>query len=184
MAKADQAIVVIHHRADSVWLNECLNSIKTDYPVLVSNHEGWVMEGVKKMWETTGYKELVFMNESMICKDNEIWDIVFKQYKGKSVMLGDRFLMFFGKFRRPMVDQLLFPQVHDKYEDVILGEGGWCRQYYELNDHIAIEPLTDPDITDESNFEMKHGRKNLVLENRYFKKHKATYNMETLLTNG
>lgn len=174
-----QAIVIIHRRQDSIWLNDCLNSIKTDYPVLISNHEGWVMEGIKKMWQTTGYKELVFLNESMIVKDNSIWELIFHEYGGQSVMLGERFLMFFGKFRREMVNQLEFPNVTSKYEDVILGEGGWCRQYMELNDHVEIEPLVDGD-----RFEMKHGRRNMVLENDFFIKYKATYDMQTLLANG
>lgn len=179
-----QAIVIIHHRANSVWLQDCLNSIQTDYPVILSNHEGWVMEGFKKMWQTTAYEELFFMNESMVCKDNTIWDIVFHEYGGKSVMMSERYLMFFGKFRRQMINQLVFPEVHNKLEDVILGEGQWCQQYWELNDHIEIQPLADGDTTNPDNFEEKYGRNNLVLENQYFKKYKATYNMETLLTNG
>lgn len=179
----NQAIVVIHHRADSVWLQDCLNSIDTDYPVLLSQHNGWVMEGVKKMWQTTGYNELFFMNESMVVKDNSIWDIVFHEYGGKSVMMSERYLMFFGKFRREMVNKLQFPEVHNKYEDVILGEGKWCRQYWELNDHVEIEPLADGDINNPDNFEDKNGRHNLVLENRYFIKYKHVYNMETLLAN-
>lgn len=179
-----QAIVVIHHRNNSgVWLNDCLKSIQTDYPVLVSNHDGLVMEGVKKMWQTTAYEELFFMNESMIVKDNSIWDIVFHDYGGKSVCMSERYLMFFGKFRRSQVNKLVFPEVHTKYEDVILGEGQWCRQYYELGDHVEIDPLADPDISKDSNFEMMHGRSNLIVENQYFKKWKATYDMNTLLAN-
>jgi hypothetical protein len=182
-----QAIVIIHHRDNSgVWLNDCLKSIKTDYPILITNHEGddWCMGAVKKMWQTTGYQELVFMNESMICKDNSVWDIVFRKHMGKSVMLGDRFLMYFGKFRREMVNQLNYPAVHTKMDDVFLGEGGWCRQYMELQDHVTLQPLTDPDSTDEANFVEKHGRRNLVLENSYFIKYKSTYDMATLLANG
>lgn len=183
MAKSKQAIVIIHARKSSVWLEGCLNSIQTDYPVLISNHEGWVMEGIKKMWETTNYQEIFFMNESMICKDNDIWNIVFHDNGGKSVMMSERFLMFFGKYRREMINKLQFPTVHNKYEDVILGEGQWCRQYYELNDHVEIQPLADGDTTNSNNFEDKYGRRNLVLENDYFKKWKASYNMETLLAN-
>lgn len=183
MKMPSQAIVVIHHRADSVWLNECLNSIQTNYPVLVSNHDGWVMEGVKKMWQTTKYDELFFMNESMIVKDNSVWDLVFNKYRNHSVMMSERYLMFFGKFRRIMVDKLEFPAVHNKLEDVFLGEGKWCREYYELNDHVEIEPLADGDTTNPDNFVEKHGRRNLVLENRYFIKYKQSFNMETLMKN-
>lgn len=177
----NQAIVIIHARKESVWLQDCLNSIDTDYPVILSNHNGWVMEGVKKIWQTTGYNELFFMNESMIVKDNSIWDIVFHDYGGKSVCMSERYLMFFGKFRREMINKLQFPEVHNKYEDVILGEGKWCREYYELNDHVEIQPLADGDTTDPTRFEERYGRRNLVLENDYFKKWKGTYNMETLL---
>lgn len=137
------------------------------------------MQGVRKMFEATNYDELLFLNESMVVKDNAIWDICFQKHKNKSVMLGERYLMFFGKFRRVMVNKLTFPDVRSKYDDVILGEGQWCRQYMELNDHVEIQPLADGD-----RFEMKHGRKNMVLENQYFIKYKATYNMETLLANG
>lgn len=181
MAKSEQAIVIIHHRnGDGKWLIPLLESIKTDYPILITNHEGeaWCMGAIQQTWEHTNYKELLFMNESMVVKDNAIWDIVFKQHKGQSVMLGDRFLMFFGKFRRPIVSQLHFPVVHNKIDDVMLGEGQWCRQYYELQDHVAIQPLTDGDT-----FEEKHGRKNMILENNYFIKWKGSWDMETLLTN-
>lgn len=179
-----QAIVVIHHRDNSgVWLNDLLKTIKTDYPVLISNHEGFVMEGVRKMWETTTYEELFFMNESMIVKDNSVWDIVFHDHGGKSVCMSERYLMFFGKFRREMVNRLQFPEVHSKYEDVILGEGKWCREYYELDDHVEIQPLADGDTTNPDNFEEKHGRRNLILENDYFKKWKASFDMQTLLSN-
>lgn len=147
-------------------------------------HDGWVMEGVRKMWETTAYEELFFMNESMVVKDNSIWDIVFHDYGGKSVCMSERYLMFFGKFRRQMINQLSFPTVTTKLEDVFLGEGQWCRQYYELGDHVEIEPLADGDTTDESRFVEMHGRRNLVLENRYFIKYKASYDMVTLLNNG
>lgn len=142
------------------------------------------MEGVKKVWETTNYKELFFMNESMICKDNTIWDKVFHDYGGKSVMMSERYLMFFGKFRREMVNKLVFPEVHDKLEDVFLGEGQWCRQYYELGDHVEIEPLKDPDTSKESNFVIRNGRRNLIVESAYFKKWKQSYDMTTLLANG
>lgn len=172
MAKKDQAIAIIHARKDSVWLAECLNSIQTDYPIIISNHEGWCVPGIKKIWDTTDFSEIVFLNESMVVKDNSIWDILFKEHRGKSVMLGERFLMFFGKFRRVMVDRLEFPEVHNKLEDVLLGEGGWSRQYQELNDHVEIQPLADG-----PRFEEKHGRKNMVLENDYFIKYKGTWDL-------
>jgi len=168
-----QAIVIIHARQDSSWLAECLNSIQTDYPVLLTNHDGWCMNGIQKIWETTDYDEMVFLNESMVVKDNAIWDILFKEHDGKSVMLGERFLMFFGKFRREMVNKLVFPEVKTKVDDVLLGEGKWCREYMELNDHIELQPLSDNDRRED-----KHGRTNMVLENDYFIKWKGHWSLD------
>lgn len=128
------------------------------------------MDGIKKIWDTTDYDEIVFLNESMVVKDNSIWEQLFQDYEGQSVMLSERFLMFFGKFRREMINKLEFPQVHSKRDDVVLGEGKWCQEYMNLNDHVEIQPLHDCD-----RFIEKNGRKNMVLENDYFIKYKGTW---------
>jgi hypothetical protein len=179
--KLRQFICIIHHReGDAKWLIPLLQSINTEYPVVITNHTGseWCMGAIQQTCQRLDYDEIVFLNESMVIKDNAVWDILFKDYAGQSVMLGERFLMFFGKFRRQQVDKLTFPTVRNKIDDVLLGEGQWCRQYMELGEYVELQPLADG-----NRFTEKHGRTNMVLENDYFIKWKGSWDMETLLRN-
>jgi len=170
-----QAIVVIHNRGNSPWLNDLLTSIDTDYPVLITNHNGWMLPAIKKMFDTTDYDELFFLNESMIVKDNAIWDIVFKDYEGQGVAIGDKYLMFLGKYLRKYVEQTHFPQVNSKRDDVLLGEQMWNHLYRNADPYfVQLEVMTD---TFEE-FEEKHGRRNMILEGKYFKKWKGSWDID------
>lgn len=168
-----QAIAIIHHRGNSLWLNDLLNSLHTHYPIIITNHDGWMIDGVRKIFETTDFDEVFFLNESMIVKDNSIWDMVFQEYEGRSVTVGDKYLMCLGKYLRKYMDKTYFPMnVRNKRDDVHLGEFGWNRQYMNVDPNfLTIDIMTD---TFEE-FEEKHGRRNMVLENQYFKKWKATW---------
>ncbi len=170
-----QAIVVIHNRYDSPWLSDLLLSIDTDYPIIITNHNGWMMPAIEKAFRTTDFDELFFLNESMIVKDNSIWNIVFEENAGRGVAVGDNYLMFLGKYLRKHVEQTTFPVVNSKKEDVLLGEQGWSAQYRKADpSFLQIEGMTDTfDV-----FEEKHGRQNMVLEGKYFKKWKGSWNIE------
>lgn len=171
----DKAILILHSRNSTNWLEDCLHSIDTTYPIIVSNHDPrlWCMGAIKQFFETTDYKEVCILNDTMICKDNSIWSIIFEELEGKSVMLGLDYLMFFGKFLREHI--LPFPNVQSKRDDVLLGEDVWCRGYAGLPiDHIQIQPLYDT----HSVYEDKNGRNNMILENDYFKKYKGCWNLD------
>lgn len=172
---AKQAILILHHIGSKGWLEDCLDSIKTDYPIIVSNHPGelWCMGAIKRFFETTDYDEVCILNETMTCKDNSIWQIIFEEHKGKSVRLARDYLMFFGKWQREHI--LPFPEVHSKRDDVLLGEDVWCRGYSALPiEHIDIQPLYDTYQV----FEEKNGRNNMILENDYFCKYKGAWSLE------
>ena len=133
------------------------------------------MTGIEKVFNETDYEEICILNETTICKDNSIWDIIFKTHKGQSVMLGENYLMFFGKYLRKHI--LPFPKVTTKQEDVLLGEDVWSKGYGRLPiEHIPIQPLYD----NYSVYEEKNGRLNMVLENDYFKKYKGSWNLEMI----
>lgn len=169
-----QAICIIHHRGSSPWLADLLNSIETDYPIIITNHDGWCTKAIKETFERTTFDEIVFFNETMLVKDNAIWDIIFKQYNGQSVALATDFLMFFGKYLRTYVEQTSFPDVRNKADDVLLGENGWNQQYRNFCGPFAsVDPLHDTAI-----FEERHGRENMVLENDYFIKYKSCWNLD------
>lgn len=167
-----QAILILHHNGSRGWLEDCLDSIVTDYPIVISNHSGWCMTGIQKVFETTDYDELCILNETMICKDNSVWDIIFKENEGKSVMLGQGYLMFFGKYLRKHI--LPFPEVKTKRDDVLLGEDEWSKGYGRLPiEHVQLQPLYDTNV-----FEEKNGRNNMVLENDFFKKYKGSWSLD------
>jgi hypothetical protein len=172
-----QAIAIIHRRGPSPWLDDLLESIETSYPLLITNHEGWMIDGVRETFEKTEFDEIFFLNESMIVKDNSIWDLVFREYEGRSVCVGDKYLMCLGKYLRDKVKQTNVPVVYNKHDDVTLGEFGWNRQYMQqAPDFVTVDLLTD---TFEQ-FEEKHGRTNMILENGYFKKWKHTYDLSMI----
>lgn len=171
------AICIVHHRHESPWLADLLNSIVTEYPIIISNHNGWVMDAVRLAFENTPFDEIFFLNESMIVKDNAIWDIVFKQYEGRSVAVGDKFLMHLGKYRREIAEKTTYPTIKNKMDEVTLGEFGWTREYMALDpDYVSVQPITDTFEV----FEEKHGRNNLILENNYFVKWKNCWSMEQI----
>jgi hypothetical protein len=170
-----QAIVIVHNRQPSPWLNDLLLSIDTHYPIIVTNHNGWMIPAIKDVFDNTDFDEVFILNESMIVKDNSIWDIVFKQYAGTGVAIGDNYLMFLGKYLRKYVNMTTFPEVHTKKEDVLLGEQGWNKQYRNYDKtFVQLESMTDTN----DNFEDKNGRYNMVLDGKYFKKWKGSWTLD------
>jgi hypothetical protein len=134
-----------------------------------------MIPAIKRAFETTHFDELFFLNESMVVKNNSIWDIVFKEHEGRGVAVGDSYLMFLGKYLRKYVEQTEFPVVTCKKEDVLLGEQGWNAQYRKADPSwIQIEGMTDTYEV----YEEKHGRWNMVLDGKYFKKWKGSWSLE------
>lgn len=170
-----QVILILHSRNSKGWLEDLLHSIDTKYPIIVSNHDPklWCMGAIKKFFDETDYDEVCILNDTMIVKDNSIWQIIFEQHKGKSVMLGIDYTMFMGKFLTEHI--LPFPEVHNKREDVLLGEDQWCRGYSRLPiEHIQLDPLHDTYQV----YEEKNGRNNMILENQWLKKWKGSWSLE------
>lgn len=172
-----QAIAIIHKRGPSPWLDDLLESIHTHYPVLITNHDGWMIDGIRKTFETTPFEEIFFLNETMIVKDNSIWDMVFEEYEDRSVAVGDKYLMSLGKYLRQYVRKTTFPVVNNKHDDVMLGEFGWNNEYKSVDpNYIQIDPMTDTFLR----YEEKHGRKNMILENQYFIKWKSHWQADMI----
>jgi hypothetical protein len=133
------------------------------------------MDGVRHLFQTSRFEEIAILNESMIVKDNSVWDIIFEEHRGRSVMLADRYLMFCGKFLRRYLPP--YPTVTNKYEDVIYGEGVWCQLYQRADpNYVPLQPLVDQYEI----FEEKHGRTNMIVENDYFKKWKGHWDVTML----
>lgn len=174
----DQAIAIFHHRGDNnIWMNDLLDSLQTIYPIIITNHDGWQIDAVRETFERTNFSEIFFLNETMIIKDNSIWDIIFKRYEGHSVASSVHYQMFLGKYLRRIVEQTVFPTVDNRKDDIIFGEDLWNKQYMSLDTNIIFyHPLSDPNPS--GNKQFKHGRENLVLENEYFRKWKHQWHLD------
>lgn len=147
------------------------------YPILITNHDGWQIDGVRETFQKTDYDEIFFLNETMVVKDNSIWNIVFQKHKYMSVSLAEKFQMFCAKYLREYVEQTVFPIVDNRYDDITLGEDVWNHQYMSLAPYVLIEPITDVNPDFEENFEWKFGRKNMIVQNSYIKKWKSAWNI-------
>jgi len=177
----NQAIAIFHPRGISLWLNDLLNSIDTDYPLLITNHKSYQIDALKQTFDKTDYDEIFFLNETMIVKDNSVWDIVFKDYYGVTVTFNNRFEMFLAKYLREHIYKTVFPEVSSRREDIIYGEDHWNLKYMASDpNYVIIDEMIDPNPDIDSNHEYKYGRDNLVLENRYFKKWKHNWNIAML----
>lgn len=178
-----QAIAISHPiKGDTRWLGELLPTLDTKYPIILTNHWGWQIDGVKETFEKTDYDEIFFLNETMIVKDNKVWRIIFEEFKGQSVTCADKFQMYLAKYLRSYVNRTDFPEVKSRWEDIVYGEDQWNHQYMTIDPyHVRLDPMEDvnPDI--ESNFEFKFGRRNMIIENKYFKKWKSAWNINMLV---
>lgn len=186
-------IIPTHISRVNTWLKDCLDSIQTKHKVMVVfqgekpaknlkigfdydfNPTGqfdpggivWAMENCKD-------EEFLLLHDSCVVKDNLIFDILFHGYRGESVALATvpvAMGMFMGKYRIDIAKKLDPPVANTKEESVDLEES-WNKAYCELEYPVIIDsPLTQSDV-----FEEKHGRENMILENRWIKKYKGSWN--------
>src|SRR5262245_45918726 len=168
---------------DTRWLNDLLETFQPNgYPWAVTSHIGWQIEALENAFKHSSWDEIFFLNDTMIVKDNSIWDIVFQEYKGQSVMIGHRFQMFLAKYLRKYVEQTTFPRnITSRREDVIFGEDHWNVQYMNLDpNYVTIEEMSDPNPDLAESHDFRYDRDNVVLENKYFKKWKHHWNIKQI----
>lgn len=188
-------IIPSHISRVDTWLKDCLSSIKTDHPVMVVFQGDKPTKGLKIGFDYThqalnGFdpgaivwarehcedEEFFVLHDSCLVKDNLLWRVVFEGYYENSVALADHptaLGMFLGKYRTEIVKQLDPPIAKDKMHAVEL-EIDYNKRYCEIDYPVIMnEPLSISNV-----FEEKFGRKNMILENRWIKKYKGTWNRD------
>jgi hypothetical protein len=176
-----KAIAIFHPRGGNpVWLPEILDSIRTTYPIMITNHEGYQIDGLRKAFEQSPFEEIFFIQESMVVKDNSVWDLIFKGTEGYSVTFNNDFQMFLAKYQRRIVNKIPFPTVTSRRQDIQEGEGYWNFLYrdYCPQNTILLDPMIDPNPDIWEHHEWKHDRDNIVVENSYFKKWKSVWHID------
>ena len=185
-----QGIVITTSEATKDWLPECLNSLKNaPYPILVVGNGGWqpiIPEGILNVtvvvndwngWELGGIKrgaehfeEFVHLMDTVVVKDISMFEKMFDT-KG-SVHLCPMFFSYLGKYRTWILETVGIPKIHDK-EEAITAEHMWNNTYLSC-DLLAEQFEPELPITTDV-FEEKHGRRNMVCENDFIIKYKATH---------
>lgn len=174
-----KGIVITTHN-DSPWLKECLESIKTNYPIIVHVNGGklpvfeWnenitIVLGANNGWEIAGirtgklhFDEFVHLMDSTVIKDNSLFDKLFAI--DGNVFLTNGGYHYMGKFVSSTLGNL--PTASNKEEAIQL----------ELNWYHGPRTYFKPDLPVHTNArEEKHGRLNMVLENDYMVKWKGTW---------
>jgi len=191
-------IIPSHISRIDTWLKDCLASLDTKYKIMVVFQGDKPAKGLKIGFEYThqdlnGYDpggivwamnnlekdaEFFILHDSCVIKDNLLFKVMFDGYYEESVALASHptlMGMFLGKYRMPIAKQLEPPIAKDKEHAVDLEET-WNREYCQLEQPIVLDnPLTESTI-----FEERHGRKNMILENRWIKKYKGAWNRNML----
>lgn len=175
----NKGIVITTSEHTKDWLKDCLDSIKTDYPILVVSNGGVSAcpHGVLNIvndwngFELGGilrgkqyFDSFVHLMDTTIIKNNDLFDELF-DLPG-NVMLTDGGYHYMGKFESRYLPDI--PMISTKADAIAL-ELQWLRGNFDC---------FKPDLPVHTNvFEDKHGRKNMVLENDYLIKYKATWSL-------
>lgn len=161
-----QGIVICHHPANKLFLDDLLKSIKTDYPVFVcvdgkdrpeSSYELGAIAAASKKFD-----EFVFLQDTCVIKDNALFERLFSL--PGNVALTSGFYHYMGKY----ADLREIPSASSKEQSILL-ETRWMR---------GRHGVFDPELPVHTDiFEDRHGRKNMKLENPYIIKWKGTWSI-------
>jgi len=156
-------IIVVSY-IGSPWLQDCLASLKDcKYPVYVAmntkEHNHYETAGIQLGNRLGG--SYFLLQDSLIVKDLSFLDNADNHIGW--VSFGNNYLMYLGKYYGMSHP----PLAHSKLDAVNIE----LRELREIANTVGFITLC-PEFTDTNVFEIKHGKKRMVLENQYIKKWK------------
>ena len=164
MDKISKGIVISCTEKSRPFYEDLCKTLKTKYPILFSwegvdrpenSHEyAAVANGVKI------FDEFIFLHNTMLIKDNSIFDKMF-EIEGH-VALSESFYHLMGKFVSNNMPEI--PVVHSKAESISRELNWFNKPYTVFEDKL---PVTS------NEFVGKYGRTNMVLENKFLIKLKG-----------
>ena len=180
-----QGIIIVTSKQTEPFYNDLLFSLKdyTKYPVYIhrntfeNNH--YEMSGIY-LGMKLGLEEFFLLPDTCEIKNTDIFFKSFNIYEGYSVSIGallpyiKGYVSYVGKYRLDVLKQIEIPQCNSK-SDAIKIE----REFHELylkKEQNYIELFPDFWLQ-ERRYEEKHNRHNLINENEFIKKYKATYDV-------
>jgi hypothetical protein len=170
-----RGVVVVSSKATQMFLVDFLTQMvilnpiyQIHYHINTEHNNEYEIGGIKKGMRL--FDEFVLLHDTCVVKTNTLFDLFFG-YQGTSVSVSPNFLSYLGKFRTKTLLKLTIPNVHTKREAVD-AESQFLREYISFEpNHIVLFPGFD----EHYRWQAKHGRMNMVLENDYLIKYKATW---------
>lgn len=172
------AIVIGTSKGREGWLGDCLASLAgVDLPVTALYSEDFELSVIA--WAAELYDEFIFVPDSTIfLRPGELVEECFTHRLHLGVSLSQfpgPFGMYLGKYVSAVVRAVGVPYVADKVAAVRY-ETVWTRQYAA---EAPWEPLGTLGHTDV--FEERHGRLNMVCENHWLRRYKASWDGSTMM---
>jgi len=168
-----QGIIIPSHKRFRQWLNNLLPTIDTPYTVVIhtntDDNNEYEVGAVKKGLEL-GLDEFFVLHDTTEVKDNNLFKLLFEDYKGRSVWMNSRGQMFLNKYRKEVLDKTEIPVVTDK-RSAVKSEDTLQQRYREHEKPVVL----DEGFVDGPAREYKFGRENMVIENKWLKKYKGTW---------
>lgn len=170
-----QAIVIATSPGRAHWVNDCLSSLKV--PAIVVSGPGQELGKIKWVYENTNIDRFIFLQDSIVIKDNDLLMNLFDTDGSSCIMCGPRCLgSYLGLYERDTLSQLDIPKISSKLESV-QQEIDWTQNYiskcHKFSHPIKIEHEVIETI-------YKHGRENQVSVNKLYEKWKGTWRTDQI----
>lgn len=168
-----QSIVVLTGDDRDKWLNNFESTLpKSKYPLRIVKSDNFELGAITEVMND--YDEFIFLHDTCEIKSDKLFSFCFEECGGRSVSFANHpspFGMYLGKYRSEILKRISWRLPETKLEAV---EG----EISFPNDYARVEyPISIPNSLTSSNvFEEKFGRLNMILENDWIKKYKATWN--------
>jgi hypothetical protein len=173
---AKQAIVIGTRQDRKDQLRNCLESIKTNYPIVVVDCGNYELGKIEWVLKYCSFDEFIFLQDSIEIKDNHLFDKVFSIKGSVSICNYPRmFGCYLGKYKshilKKLIDDNQLNLTTVSKMDAINLEwilGDLYEKYekpYELFD----------DLQDSDKFVIKWDKKVMKIENDYLIKYKSIW---------
>ncbi len=172
---SNPVIVIITNNKHVEELQSLLKTINTTYNILIycNDYDNSTFElgALKHVYDNTLYDEIFLLQDTNIIKDNDLFKIIFEDYKGVSIFFNPRGEMYLNKYLRSVLDELTIPVPNTKKLAVRL-EQSFNKEYLSKDSNTKI---LFPELIDNDEREQMFGRLNMVIENDYLKKYKGCW---------
>ena len=156
--------VVIGSHPDSPWLADCLKTIPNNRPVTIHHEGGYEIAALRTA--IRHHDKFLFLQDSCEVLNPAFWNII--DNTTPTWLFGGP-PMYLGVYHRNALEQAITdaPEAMDK-----AGSIAWEGALPKRLNHGCLWP----EVTDATGrLEERHGRTNLVLENRYLRKFKGNW---------